>query len=208
MPVATAPTFAPAIAAICRHYERRSKTADALGRELEHILTILPEKADIPLKPPSGAPHPIARHIDAALAPAESRIEDILAPLRRVAAILPWRYSYTPRADAPGLEHRVAWAEFVGPVAPIASDEVCLGVTLIAPHTLYPLHRHNAVETYFVLSGTATWTAAGRSQTQPPGSFILHPSNIVHAMQTWDEPLLAVYTWSGDVHSTSVYADR
>jgi hypothetical protein len=79
-------------------------------------------------------------------------------------------------------------------VAPIASDEVCLGVTLIAPHTLYPLHRHNAVETYFVLSGTATWTAAGRSQTQPPGSFILHPSNIVHAMQTWDEPLLAVYT--------------
>ena len=201
-------TFAPAIAAIRKAYVRRLSAQDALADELTRALTLIPSETEIAPTPPTGPAHPITRHLTAALAPAESRIEDILAPLRRVSAILPWRYSYTPRADVPGLEHRIAWAEFVGPVAPIASDEVCLGVTLIAPHTLYPLHRHNAVETYFVLSGTATWTAAGRSQTQPPGSFILHPSNAVHAMQTWDEPLLAVYTWSGDVHSTSVYADR
>lgn len=35
---------------------------------------------------------------------------------------------------------------------------------------------------------------------------ILHPSNVIHAMETHDEPLLAAYTWSGDVHTLSAYA--
>jgi quercetin dioxygenase-like cupin family protein len=199
-------TFAPTLAAISRHYELRGKTADALGRELALVLSLLPGETAVVLQSTTGTPHPITRHLETALAPAKGRVEDVLAPLRRIAAALPWRYSYTPRADAPGLEHRVAWAEFVGPVAPIPSDEVCLGVTLIAPHTLYPLHRHPAVETYFVLSGTATWTAAGHEQPQPPGTLILHPANVDHAMQTGAEPLLAVYTWTGDVHSSSVYS--
>jgi quercetin dioxygenase-like cupin family protein len=202
----SAPNFAPAISAIRYHYELRAQTADALGRELKRILTLLPTGTAIAVQPSSDAPHPITRHLHAALAPEEGRVEDILAPLRRIAAILPWRYSYTTRADAPGLELNVAWAEFVGPVAPIVSDRVCLGVTLIAPHTLYPLHHHPAVETYFVLSCAATWTAAGHSKTQSPGAFILHPTNVGHAMRTWAEPLLAVYTWSGDIHSPSIYS--
>ena len=200
-------TFAPAIAAIRKAYVRRLSAQDALADELTRALTLIPSETEIAPTPPTGPAHPITRHLTAALAPAQERSEGILSPLRQLAPALTWRYSYAPRADAPGLEHNVAWSEFVGPAAPIQSDRICLGVTLIAPHTLYPLHRHNAVETYFVLSGTATWTAAGRSQTQPPGSFILHPSNIVHAMQTWDEPLLAVYTWSGDVHATSIYTE-
>ena len=199
-------TFAPVIAAIRKAYVRRLSAQDALADELTRALTLIPAETETAPAQPVGPAHPITRHLSAALAPAQGRIEGILTPFRQLAPALPWRYSYAPRADAPRLEHNVAWSEFVGPVAPIQSDRVCLGVTLIAPHTLYPLHRHNAVETYFVLSGTATWTAAGRSQTQPPGSFILHPSNVHHAMQTWDEALLAVYTWSGDVHSTSVYS--
>jgi hypothetical protein len=40
----------------------------------------------------------------------------------------------------------------------------------------------------------------------PPGAFILHPSQAIHAMQTHAEPLLAIYTWSGaDVRTASVY---
>ncbi|MFT3828127.1 MAG: dimethylsulfonioproprionate lyase family protein [Opitutaceae bacterium] len=200
-------TYAPTIAAIRRAFEHRAAAGDALATELNLVLGLLPAETNVASAAPS-APHPIARHLAAALAPSEGRVDEILAPLRALSPALPWRYSYAARSDAPGLEHNVAWSEFVGPVAPIQSDRVCLGVTLIAPHTLYPAHRHPAIETYFVLSGSATWTAASRTQTQPPGAFILHPKNLDHSMQTWAEPLLAVYTWSGDVHSPSVYTDR
>ena len=208
MPATLAPTFTPTIAALCRHYDRRAKTADALGQELERILALIPVETDVALAPPSGAPHPITRHIADALTPKSDRIEGILDPLRRVVQVLPWRYGYAPRADAPGLEDNVAWAEFVGPLAPVVSEKVCLGVTLIAPHTLYRLHRHNAVETYYVLSGTARWTADGVTHAHPPGTFILHPSNIVHAMEAGDEPLLAAYTWTGDIQAQSIYTDQ
>ena len=196
----------PVIAAIRRHFAERRALPDALGRELAQVLALLENTPGPYPLPPAGRAHPIARQLQPALADRPGRVADVLAALRPFASALPWRYGYAARADAPGLEDRIAWAEFIGPAAPRKSDRLCLGVTLIASHTLYPAHRHPAVETYFVLAGTATWTAAGRSSLQPPGAFILHPSNIDHAMETGDEPLLAVYTWSGDIRSPSAYS--
>lgn len=121
------------------------------------------------------------------------------------AAHLPWRYGYDSRPDAPGLEDRMAWAELIGPKAPIVSNVVGFGLTLIGPRTYYRPHRHPAVELYAVVTGTALWTADGVTAVRPPGSFILHPENVVHAMQTQNEPLLAVYSWTGDIVSPSVW---
>lgn len=154
---------------------------------------------------PTG--HPVIRHLESVLAAAEDHAPHLAAALRPVADILPWRYGYAPRPDAPGLEHRMAWAELVGPAAPFHSDHVGLGLTLIGPHTYYPPHRHPAVEVYRVVAGIAEWSAVGRSAARPPGSVILHPSNVVHAMRTADQPLLAVYSWSGDVVSPSVWEE-
>jgi hypothetical protein len=131
---------------------------------------------------------------------------DLLAAIRPVAFDLPWRYSYATRDDAPGLEDNMAFAEIIGPEAPFKSSSVCLGLTLIGPETLYPSHEHPAIELYYVAAGTATWIANGIPGLNPPGTFILHPSQIVHAMQTHREPLLAVYSWSGeDVKTLSAY---
>ena len=121
---------------------------------------------------------------------------------------LPWRFSYAPRPDMPDIGERMAWAELVGPIAPFHSHRVCLGLTAIGPHLLYPPHYHPAVETYLVVSGTATWTAKGVSRRLPPGALIVHPSNIVHVMETGDEPLLAAYAWTGDVETLSAYTDH
>jgi oxalate decarboxylase/phosphoglucose isomerase-like protein (cupin superfamily) len=68
------------------------------------------------------------------------------------------------------------------------------------------------VETYLVVSGTAAWTMedAGLRSTRHhrPGTLILHPANLVHAMETGDEPLLAAYAWTGDVETLSAYEDE
>lgn len=151
---------------------------------------------------------PVTRHLTEILAGIEGPAAAVAEAIQAAAGALPWAYSYPPRADPPDLRERIAFAEILGPTAPLRCDTHCLGLTLIAPETLYPLHHHPAVELYLVLSGTARWTAAGRTRAVPPLELVLHPSSVPHAMQTGAAPLLAAYAWTGsDVRTTSVYLD-
>ncbi|THF65291.1 dimethylsulfonioproprionate lyase family protein [Pseudothauera rhizosphaerae] len=195
---------AAAVQVLRRHLERRAPGDDALGHELAGILHHLRE-VGFGDGLAHGSGHPVAALLDGELPSRNGRVADVVAAFRPLFAALPWRYGYTPRPDFPGLETRMAWAELVGPLAPFRSDRACLGLTFIAPRTRYPEHFHPAVETYFVLSGTARWTAAGVTHERVPGDWVLHPSDIIHVMETGDEPLLAAYTWSGDIVSPSVY---
>jgi quercetin dioxygenase-like cupin family protein len=177
------------------------------GLGLENVLSLLE-----PLPPMTGrfsrSSHAVTRHTGAVLKAGNESTATLLEAVGPVIHFLPWRYSYPPRAGAGSLEHNIAFAEIIGPEAPFRSDSVCLGLTLIAPRTLYPSHRHPAIETYYVVAGTALWTLDGTSHVNPPGTHILHPSQAVHSMQTHAEPLLAIYSWSGpDVHTPSVYAE-
>jgi mannose-6-phosphate isomerase-like protein (cupin superfamily) len=189
------------VCAIHRHLARRKVAGDPVGCEAARALRLL-EGIPGPPAPLRPTGHPATRHLAAALSAATG---DVAAALRSIAAALPWRYSYGPRTDGPDLGQDVAFAELVGPYAPFASDTVCLGLTLIGPRTLYPAHVHPAIELYCVVAGSATWTAHAESRRVPPGTFILHPSGVPHAMETGAEPLLAVYTWTGDVSVASTY---
>jgi quercetin dioxygenase-like cupin family protein len=187
-------------------WRHRQSAPGAIGLEVRRALASL----EPPPAARGGFPlsqHPITRHIHAAFAGGTRETAAIIEALKPVVYCLPWQYTYPARADAPGLGQNIAFAEIIGPAAPLPSERVCLGLTLIAPGTRYPEHHHPATELYHVLAGSALWTADGETQRQPPGAFILHPSQIEHAMETREEPLLAVYAWTGpDVRTTSVYA--
>lgn len=187
-------------------YERQVATDPAVRRELERVVGLL-HAAPTAHGPLAPSPHPILRHLASALAAPAPGAREAAAELGAIGPHLPWRYSYAERADAPDLGDRVAFAELVGPDAPLRSGDVCLGLTLIAPRTLYPDHRHPAIELYYVLAGTAVWRAEGRAVVAQPGTFVLHPSGVSHAMETRADPLLAVYTWSGDdIRTPSSYS--
>lgn len=193
------------VQAMRRHFVPSLQTGGALSREVGEearaVLAAIPEDASAILEASAEA-HPVLRHIETWLAAGADPLEGGFAP---VAGALPWRYSYAPRVDAPGLETRMAWAEIVGPAAPILNDRVGFGLTFIASDTHYLSHRHPAVELYNVVSGHARWQAGGQAAIMPPGSFVLHPANIVHAMRTADQPLLAIYSWSGDIVSPTAW---
>ena len=198
--------FAARLAAGCE--------TSAVAAEIKKVLDLLAgvdfSRADEKHLQASG--HPVIQQLQQvnAESSAESSASATSAIFRAFLPLLnalPWRYSYEPRADAPDIGARMAWAELVGPIAPFHSEVVCLGLTAIGPHLLYPAHRHPAVETYLVVSGTANWTADGITRARPPGDLILHPSNIVHAMEAGDAPLLAAYAWTGDVGTLSTYVD-
>lgn len=183
----------------------RATMTDAIGTEARQILEV-----DIPEQTCTfpESTFPITSFIGDALKHGTRITRPLLDILAPALPYLPWKYNYEPREDMPDLGQKMAWGEIIGPEAPFVCNSFCLGFTLIAPHSDYPAHFHPATELYYVLSGTAEWTLNGQSSLKPPGSFILHPSNVVHAMRTDDEPMLALYTWSGpDVVTLSKYTD-
>jgi mannose-6-phosphate isomerase-like protein (cupin superfamily) len=167
--------------------EARSMTAGVAAR-----LRALPRP-----DPSAFAAHlPVLVHLPAALAAGGS----LGRALGHVLPYLPWRRTY---AGMPGLEgflRGYGYAELVGPGGPVRTEDLRLGVLLLGPGTLYPLHRHPAEEIYLVVSGAADWRrGGGHFRPRPAGSLVYHPPGEPHAMRTAGEPMLAVYAWTGDV---------
>lgn len=193
------------VAAIISHYSQQKTVAGEIAGEVKNVAALL-QSIPLPNRHFPLSRHPITKYIEDSLEHGNSSTLNLIQLLRPAMPFLPWRYSYSKREDAPDLGERIAFAEIIGPEAPFPSRTVCLGLTLIGPKTFYPAHHHPAIELYYVIAGTAEWTAETQSRKCPPGSFVLHPSGLVHAMRTEDQPLLAIYTWTGrNIISPSVY---
>lgn len=175
----------------------------AAAAESARVLAALPDPGAPLAAELTASAHPLLAEVPEA---ARAAGADWAAALPPLAARLPWRYSYAPRPDLPNLGNRMAWAELVGPAAPIRSDAVGFGLTFITRGTFYPVHRHPAVELYAVVAGESEWTLEGETLLRRPGDFILHPSGAPHAMRALETPLLAIYSWSGDIVSPTAYA--
>jgi len=187
-----------ALALLARAWLRRGiRRTDAVGAEVRRVDPMIGQ-AESSAMPVIATHHPVTRCLAAATQGFRG-LED----LQRIGPSLPWRHGYDPHPSRAGLEDRLAWVEIVGPAAPLRHPALCVGFVLMAPHTVYPAHAHPAVELYHVISGTALWTAADVATERRPGDFILHPSGISHAMTTAEEPLLAIYSWTGDMLSPS-----
>ncbi|MFP7675000.1 dimethylsulfonioproprionate lyase family protein [Marivita sp. S0852] len=81
----------------------------------------------------------------------------------------------------------------VGPGGLEQRTDVWLGVSLLAPHVLYPDHRHTPEETYLVMTqggfrqGRNPWVDVTRGET------FYNPHNILHSMRSGDHPLLVFW---------------
>jgi len=144
--------------------------------------------------------------LDAAVASGRAHgIARIAEALANLSAPLPWHYHYAPRPGEADLAGRIAFAELIGPDAPLDAPACRIGFTLMAPETFYPLHAHPAIELYLVIAGHARWTTPDTDRIVPPGEFVLHRSDQPHAMHTHAEPLLALYGWRGDLETSAYY---
>ncbi|WP_200379235.1 dimethylsulfonioproprionate lyase family protein [Rubrivivax gelatinosus] len=200
----TAPHPLAGVLALMReHFAAGARSGhDEVAALSAQVLRELPDTAAPLDRPLQGSRHALLAQVPEAARAAGAAWEAALLPL---ASQLPWRYSYAARRDAPGLEDRMAWAELVGPAAPIHSERVGFGLTFLTRETFYPPHRHPAVELYAVVSGTSQWTLEGRTRLCQAGDFVLHPADAVHAMRSLGTPLLAIYSWTGDIVSPTAY---
>ena len=88
----------------------------------------------------------------------------------------------------------------IGPQGMITDERFKFGVYLQTPEAFYPAHRHKAEELYFVLSGNALWQKDDADFVPvASGDLIRHAPYQPHAMRTRDEPLLALWAWTGNL---------
>jgi mannose-6-phosphate isomerase-like protein (cupin superfamily) len=175
------------------------------GPEAQALLLLWPASPSSQRLEPAKLP--ACRYLNGALELGMAGPEpDIATGLTKLTPRLRWTYGYPRDSRYPGLESRIAFTEVLGRTGIWPSHRMLLGFTLISPHTHYPAHAHPAIELYLVIAGAATWRLGhAPSEIRPPGSVIVHPTGAPHAMTTEAEPLLALFTWRGDLATSSSY---
>jgi quercetin dioxygenase-like cupin family protein len=112
---------------------------------------------------------------------------------------LPWADSPIASQQPTALRAIKSVITFLGPDASIRSETLLFGLFYQAPDAYYPLHAHNAAETYTLLAGTAQWQAGDHKFSLGAGDAIHHPPNLPHAMRAGPHGFLAMWRWSGDI---------
>ena len=136
------------------------------------------------------------RHLSAALMNAESGPEQVAYLARAFEALAPalcWRLRPPDLGEDPKFRGGHANADIIGPTGLGRHDDIVLGVSLMAPGVTYPDHNHPPEEIYIVMSKGDWFSEKEGWYTPSVGEVIHHRPNIVHAMCSGAEPLLAVW---------------
>lgn len=118
-------------------------------------------------------------------------VEPLCDALADLYAVLPWYRR--PEPALPDFMAGHANAVLIGPGGWIGSARLLIGVTVMAPDTVYPDHHHPPAEGYVVLS-EGQWRQEQDAWKSPGvGGWVYNPPDIVHAMRSGLQPLLAVW---------------
>jgi len=117
--------------------------------------------------------------------------------------ILPWGGNPVEENTEPGIAAMISVLTLMGPEGPIPAPDVRLGLVYMRPDSYYPLHIHDADETYVIIAGQALWTAGDDTRLRGAGDMIHHPSLLPHAFRTGSEGFVAIWRWSGDINTHS-----
>ncbi len=113
--------------------------------------------------------------------------------------LLQWRLVVAGKLPAKFTDNMAA-VELIGPTGMIKNDKARLGFFIQAPNLHYPSHWHPAEELYHVVQGRSGWAVDDLSLSDKNGGdFIHHLSMQPHTMETYDEPLLAIWGWTGEL---------
>jgi hypothetical protein len=141
---------------------------------------------------------PVCQWLDASASLAAPATRELVDEIVRSADLLEWRQTYSADDFGAAFLDGYGWTELVGLRGPIPSERIACGFLLLGPGIDYPAHAHEAQELYLPLAGTALWQR-GRDAFAPraPGTPILHRPWEAHATSTRNDPLLALYVWTG-----------
>lgn len=182
-----------------------------LFRSLEHLYAdqssaFALEVRDVLIEPSSLLPAKQANHAPAcrhlsALQKGISPLSDLIINL---ADQLNWQHSNGAKANQQ-LAENLTYVELIGPTGMIIDTRLRMGFFLQGPKISYIRHWHPAEELYYVVQGKSGWAVDDQPfLDKTNGDWILHRSMQPHAMLTYEQPMLAIWAWRGDL-STAAY---
>ncbi len=128
---------------------------------------------------------------------------DLISLLLQCSDLLTWREAGFGKLPEE-FSKRIFACEIIGPKGIIDNPSMRVGLLLQLDYVAYPKHWHSAEELYLVLLGEAQWSVDdGSPEVRFPETFVHHRSNQPHSMTTSDEPLLAMWGWTGDIDGQS-----
>ena len=148
---------------------------------------------DFPAQPPS----PLDAEIRAACTLPDAHPAARL--IAKAQAHLLWQASPASALQPGHLAATKAVVTLLAPEGPIHAAKFRFGLFYQAPGIYYPLHAHEAAETYTILAGSADWQAGERCFPLTPGQASYHPPNLPHAMRAGPQGFVAIWRWSGDI---------
>lgn len=159
---------------------------------------------------PGGARHPALQQLDRALA-AVSCDQALAAALRDVIPHLSWGSSYSTDGPGAAVAETMVWGEVAGRAGMVTDPAVRLGCFLLAPGMVYPMHGHEALEIYYVVSGAMTFEQRlddpVRMHVDAPG-YSVTPESEAHALHVGPRPVLIVYCWTGNLDAPVWWWER
>ncbi len=187
-----------------------NQQADALERGLTSAGEAVHTQPRTKPQPPGAGDQVATIHLPDALDAARSGpARHIGEHLAKTVNTLRWTQTaaYVAAPPHPGFLDGYAHAALLGPraAAPLLEDptgSVALGVLLLGPRNDYPHHLHPADEVYIPLT-RARWSPglAEPHQSQTPGWVVHHRPGQAHGMRTGNASLLAIYLWTGVIHT-------
>jgi quercetin dioxygenase-like cupin family protein len=139
---------------------------------------------------------PVCRSLDSALQVARKGplpVPLLATALSELAPSLIWRRRKGAEMESETFFDGHANALVVGAEGFEARKDVMIGVSLMAPHVRYPDHRHPPEEVYVSLAGGLWWKEGQHWREPNPGGLIYNEPNVLHAMKTVEQPLLAIW---------------
>ncbi len=134
--------------------------------------------------------------------PCVPRLFPLLDTIKSIEPFCSWQQNPGYSRDSLGeyFMNNYGYFQVIGPGGLVQSQDVAVGVLLLGQKVHYPEHAHPATEVYYPLCGEALWSQGVMEPTlRSSGDIIYHTSHETHAMETVDQPLLALYVWIGDV---------
>lgn len=111
---------------------------------------------------------------------------------------LTWQQSYSEAQVGAHYLDNYGWFNLVSPDGPYATDALRVSVGYWEQGLSYPRHAHAPEEIYFILAGSARFSAEGRDDVHAtPGTLIHHAPDQMHGHSTETQPLLAMAFWKG-----------
>ena len=136
---------------------------------------------------------PVCDWIARALASVPGPRQGLATAFAAIEARLEWKRRASSSPDDPVFWNGHANAMILGPGGLEGRDDLWVGATVMAPHVRYTDHSHPPEEVYVSLT-PGRWWNSDMDWTDPgPNRVIYNPPGIVHAMQSGNEPFLALW---------------